>query len=249
MLFMIDIHCHLLPNIDDGSQSWEESLEMARLASQDGIRVAIATPHWIQGTKWQPSADEIKTKVRELNQRIRESEINLTVLAGMEIGISENLCSLVSSGKILTLGESPCLLIEIPYVSLPYGIEDIIFSLNLIKTLPILAHPERNKEIQRNPKRVLELVNAGAYVQVTAGSLYGYFGEHARRCALELAKLGMIHAVATDAHSVEERPPFLSKSLEVLEEVIGKEKTEELFACTYRLIGIESQTEKQELSS
>lgn len=246
---MIDIHCHLLPNIDDGSQSWEESLEMARLASQDGIRVAVATPHWIQGTKWQPSADEIKTKVKELNQRIAESGINLTVLAGMEIGISENLCSLVSSDKVLTLGESPCLLIETPYVSLPYGIEGIISGLNLIKTSPILAHPERNREIQRNPKRVLEFVNAGAYVQVTAGSLCGHFGESARRCALELAKLGIIHAVATDAHSVEERPPFLSKGLKVLEEVIGKEKTKELVDGTYRLIGIGSQAEKQKLFS
>lgn len=244
---MIDIHCHLLPNIDDGSQSWEESLEMARLASQDGIRVVIATPHWIQGTKWQPSADEIKAKVRELNQGIRESGINLTVLAGMEIGISENLCNLVSSGKILPLGESHCLLIEIPYVSLPYGIEDIIFSLNHNQTPPILAHPERNREIQRNPKRVLEFVNAGAYVQVTAGSLCGYFGESAKRCALELAKLGIIHAVATDAHSIKERPPFLSKGLKVLEEVIGKEGTEELVAGTYRLLGIKSQTERQRL--
>jgi protein-tyrosine phosphatase len=229
---IVDIHCHLLPNIDDGPSTWEESLKMARIAYQDGIRVAVTTPHWIQGTRWEPDPVLIKNKVEELNQKLRANEIPLTVLSGMEIGISENLPELLSAGRILTLGESSYILIEIPFISLPYGIKEIVFSLKSMGVSPILAHPERNKEIQKSPNRVLELVSAGAFTQVTAGSICGYFGESARRCAFELAKLGVLHAVASDAHNSDVRPPILTNGLRILEEVMGSEEVKILLDNT-----------------
>lgn len=225
---IMDVHCHLLPNVDDGPSSWEESLEMARIAYRDGIRVAVTTPHWIQGTRWEPDPVTIKNKVEELNLKLRERKISLTVLPGMEIGISENLPELLSAGRILRLGESNYILIEIPFISLPYGIEAIIFSLKAMGVSPILAHPERNREIQKSPSRVLELVNAGAFVQVTAGSICGYFGENARRCVFELANQGVLHAVASDAHDTDGRAPIITDSLRVLEGIIGKEKVKML---------------------
>lgn len=231
---MIDIHCHLLPNIDDGPSSWEESLEMARIASQDGIRTTIATPHWIQGTKWEPNPDEIKKKVDELNNKLKENEIPLNVLPGMEVGISENLPKLVSSGEVLTLGESRYLLIEIPFVSIPRGIEEIIFNLKDIGIHPVLAHPERNEELQKNPKKILELTGTGASIQVTSGSLCGNFGEKAKRCVIQFAKDGVIDAVASDAHSTAKRPPIITDGLRSLEELIGKNQIEALVANTYR---------------
>jgi protein-tyrosine phosphatase len=237
---MIDIHCHLLPNVDDGPSSWEESLEMARLASEDGIQVAVTTPHWIQGTKWEPNPDEIKKKVEELNKKLKENEISLIVLPGMEVGISENLPRLISSGEILTLGESNYLLIEIPFSSLPFGIKELIFNLRLAGIYPILAHPERNQEIQKNPKKILELSNAGAFIQVTSGSFCGDFGEQAKRCVIQIAKFGVIHAVASDAHSVRKRPPIVTEGLKILEEFIGKEQIETLVANTYRFVRRES---------
>src|SRR3990172_135669 len=237
---MIDIHCHLLPNVDDGPTSWEESLEMARIASHDGIRIAVTTPHWIQRTKWEPSPNEIKKKVEEFNKKLKEKEITITIVPGMEVGISENLPKLVSSGEVLTLGDSDYLLIEIPFVSLPFGIEEIIFNLKVMGIYPILAHPERNQELQKNPKRILELVNAGAFIQVTAGSFCGHFGEQAKRCVIQFAKLGVLHAVASDAHSVKERTPILTSGLKILEEFIGKEQLQLLLANTYRFIGMES---------
>lgn len=231
---MIDIHCHLLPNIDDGPSSWEESLEMARIASQDGIRTTIATPHWILGTKWEPNPDEIKKKVDELNNKLKENEIPLNVLPGMEVGISENLPKLVSSGEVLTLGESRYLLIEIPFVSIPRGIEEIIFNLKDIGIRPVLAHPERNEELQKNPKKILELTGTGASIQVTSGSLCGNFGEKAKRCVIQFAKDGVIDAVASDAHSTAKRPPIITDGLRSLEELIGKNQIEALVANTYR---------------
>jgi protein-tyrosine phosphatase len=238
---LVDIHCHLLPNVDDGPTTWEESLEMARLAFQDGIRISVTTPHWIQGTRWEPNPDEIRGMVKELNEKLRENGIPLIVLPGMEVGISENLQELLSSQRILTLGGSSSILIEIPFISLPYGIEEIVFDLKAMGISPILAHPERNKEIQKNPDRVLELVRAGALLQVTAGSLCGYFGEQARRCAFQLARLGVVHAVASDAHNVEERPPIVTDGLRVLEGFIGVEGVNELTANTYGLIVRESE--------
>jgi protein-tyrosine phosphatase len=158
----------------------------------------------------------------------------------MEIGISENLPELVSSGRILTLGHSNCLLLEIPFISLPLGIEEIILNLKTIGVITMLAHPERNKEIQGNPKRVLDLVKAGASVQITAGSCCGYFGERAMRCVLELAKFGVIHAVASDAHDVDKRPPNVTEGLKVLEELMGAQQIELLLANSYSFIEKES---------
>lgn len=238
---MVDIHCHLLPNVDDGPKSWEESLEMARLAVGDGIRVAVTTPHWIQGTKWDPYPEEIKDKVRELNERLKEEKIPLTVLSGMEVAIAENLPELVSSGRILPLGESNYLLVELPVISLPLGVEEIIFGLKTIGISPILAHPERNKEIQKNPKRVLELARTGASMQITAGSFCGYFGERAQRCALELAKFGAVNAIASDAHNVDNRPPIVTDGLRVLEQCMKVTEIQELLTNTHRFIENESE--------
>jgi len=237
---MVDIHCHLLPNVDDGPTEWEESLEMARMAVRDGISISVTTPHWIQGTKWEPHPDEIREKVNEFNHKLKDEKIPLTVLPGMEVGISENLPELVNSGRVLTLGDSNYLLLEIPFISLPFGIEEVIFKLKTNGIVAVLAHPERNKEIQKNPKRVLELVKAGALVQITAGSCCGYFGEKAQRCVLELAKSGDIHAVASDSHDLDKRPPNLTEGLKVLERVIGAEQIELLLANTYSFIEKES---------
>ena len=237
---MIDIHCHLLPNIDDGPSSWEESLEMARMASQDGIRVTIATPHWIQGTKWEPNPHEIIRKVDELNKKLKENEIPLNVLPGMEVGISENLPKLVSSGEVLTLGGSRYILVETPFVSIPHGIKEILSNLKVIGIHPVLAHPERNQELQKNPKKILELSNAGAFIQVTSGSFCGNFGEKAKRCVIQFAKDGVIEAVASDAHSTEKRPPIVTNGLKVLEEFIGKDQIEALIANTYRFVDSKS---------
>lgn len=236
---MIDIHCHLLPNVDDGPTSWDDSLEMARIASQDGIQIAVTTPHWIQRTKWEPSPNEINEKVEVLNKKLKENEIPLTILPGMEVGISENLPKLVSSGEVLTLGKSNYLLVEIPYVSLPYGIEEIIFNLKVIGIYPILAHPERNQELQKNPKRILELVKAGAFIQVTAGSFCGHFGERAKQCVMQFARFGVVHAVASDAHSVKDRTPILTGGLKVVEQLIGREEVQLLLANTNRFIEAE----------
>jgi protein-tyrosine phosphatase len=220
---LIDIHCHLLPNIDDGPGSWEESLELARMLTDEGVEIAITTPHWIKGSAWQPESSNVVELVDELNLKLREKNILLSVLPGMEVGINEELAELVSNGKILTLGGGNHILVETPYVSIPYGIKEIIFHLKVSGFEPILAHPERCGEIQANPKILKDIVDYGASVQVTTSSFLGYFGKDARECAIRLAKEGLIHFVASDAHSPDKRPPIINKAITFLEDLIGGE--------------------------
>ncbi len=233
---MIDIHCHLLPNIDDGPKSWEESLDMIRIGYGDGIRGAVTTPHWIQGTNWQPSPDTVRGMVDEFNDRIKKEGIEFTVYPGMEIGIIPDLPRIVSNGDVLTLAGSDFILIEIPFYNLPLGIEEVIFGLEAMGKTPVLAHPERNREFQIAPRRIKELVGMGALVQVTASSLSGGFGDAARDCAIEFAKMGVLHFVSSDAHSRKHRTPVVSKGLAVIEKKIGKDAVSDLVSNTYQII-------------
>ena len=237
---MIDIHCHLLPNIDDGPKSWEESLEMIRIAAGDGIKGAVTTPHWIQGTNWQPSPETVRSVVAELNARIIEAGLDFEVFPGMEIGIIPDLPRYVSKGEVITLADSHFVLIEIPFYNLPLGIEEVIFGLESIDKTPVLAHPERNREFQGTPKRILELVGMGALVQVTASSLSGGFGDAAKSCSLEFAKLGALHFISSDAHSTKHRPPVVSNGLAVIEKKIGRDAVDRIVSNTYKIINGEA---------
>ncbi len=234
---MIDLHCHLLPNIDDGPKSWEESIEMVSIAHQDGIKGAVTTPHWIQGTNWQPDSSTVKKMVNELNVKLEGEGIDFKVYPGMEIGITTNLADLVSSGEILTLAEGNYLLLEIPYYSLPLGMEEIISGLRAIGKTAILAHPERCKEFQGSPGRILDLIDLGALVQITAGSLCGDFGDQAKKCALEFARLGALDIISSDAHSTGRRRPIVSKALRILENEIGAQMVDTVIDNTYKVIG------------
>jgi protein-tyrosine phosphatase len=233
---MIDIHCHLLPNVDDGPKSWEESLEMIRIAAGDGIKGAVTTPHWIQGTNWQPRPEKVREVVAELNSRIGKAGLDFEVFPGMEIGIIPDLPRYVSKGDVLSLADSHFVLIEIPFYSLPLGIEEVIYGLRSIEKTPVLAHPERNREYQGAPKRILELVGMGALVQVTASSLTGGFGDDAKSCSIEFAKLGALHFISSDAHSNKHRPPLVSKGLAVVEKKIGRDAADEIVSNTYKII-------------
>lgn len=239
---MIDLHCHLLPNIDDGSCSWEESLDMVRMAHGNGIRGAVATPHWIEGTNWQPETRVVRDMVAEMNQRIEDAGIDFKVYPGMEVGITADLAGLIERDRILTLAEGDFLLLEVPFHSLPLGVAEIISELCSSGKWPVLAHPERNSELQQKPKRIMEFVKAGALIQVTAGSLSGEFGQSARKCAVEFAKLGALDFVSTDAHSVRYRKPIVSDGLKALEKAVGADDVNSVIEASYRIVNLSKQS-------
>ena len=237
---MIGLHCHLLPNIDDGSKSWEESLEMASIAYEDGIRGAACTPHWIQGTDWAPDARAVREKIREFNKRLKDEGIDFTVYPGMEIGITADLPDLVSSGYVLSLNDRDHLLLEIPFMSLPPGLENIVGSLFDMGKKIIFAHPERSREFQENPSLLLYFKKLGVMVQITASSLYGDFGERAKKCSLDLASRGVIDIVASDAHSSRRRLPIVSEGLKILRDEIGPDGVDKIISNSYKVAGLES---------
>ena len=238
---MIDLHCHLLPSIDDGSCSWEESMDMVRMASEDGIKGAVTTPHWIQGTSWQPESETVREMVGEMNERLKDAGIDFNVYPGMEVGITADLVRLLAAGRILTLAEGDYLLIEIPFHSLPLGMGEIISELQSIGKCAVLAHPERNRELQHKPKKIMEYVKSGALIQVTAGSLSGEFGSGARKCAIEFAKLGALDFVSSDAHSVRYRKPLVSEGLKALERAVGAEKVSSVIDASYEVVNTSRQ--------
>lgn len=221
---VIDIHCHLIPLVDDGPQSWDESIQMVRIAAQDGIKRAFATPHWIQGSSWMPSANLVRKSVERLNELLAENGIDFEVYPGMEIGLCYNLWELVAEGVVIPLGSTNYILVETPFLSLPLGMDEVILKIKSLGFTPVLAHPERNMDLQKDPTSILPLVEAGAMTQINAMSLCGGFGQPARRCVEELVRLGVVHAIASDGHSARGRLPVMSEGIRALGLLVGDVK-------------------------
>jgi len=219
---MIDIHSHILPCVDDGSQSLEESLAMARAAVDDGIRQIIATPHHANGRYDNPAEGVVKS-VGSLNEELRREGIELEVLAGQEIRVYGNLVDDWLGQLLLPLHRSSYLLIELPTGDVPKHMPDLIHELQVMQLIPIIAHPERNQVLLNNPKRLQELVELGALGQVTSHSLNGAFGKKIQEVSLHMCKSNLIHFVASDAHNLTSRSFGLTSAYHVIEEKVGKE--------------------------
>jgi len=218
---MIDIHCHVLPGIDDGPRSWEQSLDLCRAMVDNGIRQAIATPHLIDGI-YQNTRSRVDPLVSELRERLRLADVPLDVLSGAEVDLA---CHLVSSpsDELPTLGGGKAVLLEMPVAVVPHAMADIIFSIRAQDLIPVLAHPERNELVQEDLDLVREWIRAGAAIQVDGDSFLGVWGRQSKRCAEKLLVAGLTHAIASDAHSCDRRPPRLRQALEKAVDIIGPE--------------------------
>lgn len=212
---MIDLHCHILPDIDDGPALMAESLEMARMAVADGISAIVATPH-VKELPYPP--DRISTRVEEFRRALNEARIPLKVLAGADVS------ALLEPSLLApyTLNGTPYILFEFPHTHVPQNAGQLLFNGILAGLRPIITHPERNPSFVRSPQLLFELVEAGALVQVTAESLTGGFGDEARHCAAYLLRKQMVHFLASDAHSSRQRIPELSRGVAAAERIVGK---------------------------
>lgn len=219
---MIDIHAHILPGMDDGPASIEESLAICRMAADDGIKKIVATPH-IYDDLYKNNRDNILEKVKELNRLTKEEGIDIEILPGADIHFSPRFFHLLDSGYCIGINDSKYLLIEFSQV-LPPNCEDLIFNLKAKGYIPIISHPERNFDIQRRPDGLNKLIEIGALAQLTAMSLTGGFGHTIKRSAHSLLNQGLIHIIATDTHSVDERPPILSEAFMTAKKAIGEEE-------------------------
>jgi protein-tyrosine phosphatase len=227
----IDLHCHLLPGIDDGAPDWDATLAMAKLALADGIRTIVATPHWpIDGG--QTGGARVRELVAEAQERLRAAELPLRVLPGHELQIISNIESALESGEALPLADSRFVLLETPYFELPPYLRDMIFRLESQGYQPVLAHPERNPNVQHDLRCLESLVDAGCLLQVNAGSILGQFGPRPRRTAENLLARGWVQVIASDAHSPTTRPPVLAAAARSAARWVGIEAAQALIGAS-----------------
>jgi protein-tyrosine phosphatase len=213
---LIDIHSHIPPGLDDGSPDMETSIKMAEIAVSEGITKMIATPHFIEEDK-ELDRDEVIEKVEQLNRKLKDRSLDLEIFPGEEVLLTPNIAKLYEEGKIITLCDrNKYILVELPLMSLPLYSLDVIYSLGLKGLKVIIAHPERNREIAKNPERLKEFIRIGALVQVNSLSLTGVFGRKAKRAAEKIINSGMTHIIATDCHTARSRSPRIKKALEEL---------------------------------
>ena len=212
---MIDLHSHILHGIDDGARSLEDSLEIARSAVSDGITVIAATPH--VRDDWPTAADVMEHRVAELRASLEREEIPLDVRPGGEIAVDWLARLSPEDLRRFGLGGNPrYLLVETPYYGWPLGLADSLFALRASGITPVLAHPERNAEVQASPARLVRLVDSGVLVQVTAASVDGRIGARARACGLELIRRGLAHLLASDAHHASVRAVGMAEAAEAV---------------------------------
>lgn len=224
---MIDLHCHLLPGIDDGSPDLATSLAMARIASDDGIRVTACTPHIYPGLFENDTAG-ILSAIEVLQRELDAAGIDLRLTCGADAHVSPELPQRLRVGTVPRLGHSRYFLLEPPHtVALPH-LDDYVFNLLAAGYVPIITHPERLSWIDEHYPVFVELVRQGAWMQVTAGSLTGRFGPGPKYWGERMLDECLVHLLATDAHSVSRRPPLLAEGRAAAERYLGADEATHL---------------------
>lgn len=229
---MVDIHCHILPEVDDGAKTWDIAVAMCKMAKQDGIEHIVASPH---------ANDEFvydRTKHQERLARLKEvSGANLEFSLGCDFHLSyDNIRAVLDDPGKYCIGNTRYLLVEFSDFSVPPNTGDLLLNISAHGITPIITHPERNPIFQRSPKMVEEFWDNGALVQVTANSMTGRWGRTAKKMAESLIKKGMVHVLATDAHNCESRPPILSEAREVVRKMAGEESAQAMVDSNPRAI-------------
>lgn len=199
MGFVIDLHMHILPGLDDGVATIEEAVELGRAAWRSGVDQIVATPH--VRDDYPTTREQIGAGLATLRQALAEAGVPVRLHAGAELDVRRAAAMEPSDLEDLGIGEHRrYLLLEVPYSGSPQLLEAFADTLRRRALVPILAHPERSAAFSEEPNRLFPLLESGCLVQVTAGSLVGDAGQRARRAAQELLERGMVHVVASDAH-------------------------------------------------
>ena len=224
---MIDLHSHILPGVDDGAPDLAVSLEMARMAVADGIKVMACTPHFMPGM-YDNEASDIRRRVTDLKQRLVAADIDLALVVGSDAHIRPDFLACLREGRILCLNDSRYVLFEPPHNIAPQRLEDLLFNIVAAGYVPILTHPERLKWIENHFTIFEQLVKVGIWMQITGGSLTGHFGSRPQYWAKKMLAAGMVHIIATDAHNLSSRPPVLSDALVIAEAEVGLDEARNL---------------------
>ena len=219
---MIDIHCHLLPGVDDGARSWEVTLEMCRVAEQDGVTHMVATPHANHEYRYDRALH------LGLLEELRLRAPGLSFSLGCDLHLSyENIEDAMAHPERYTIGDTRYLLVELSEYS-TFNVAQTLFELQTEGMLPIVTHPERNRVVLGDPELLNQIRGTGCLFQITANSLTGFWGRTSQKMAEEMLKKNMVHFIASDAHGVKGRPPMLSAARDAAARIIGAEAAEKL---------------------
>ena len=219
---MVDIHCHILPGMDDGAKDPEEALLMARLARGGGTKTIIATPHYGQRQDKLTCAD-IRREAAAMQRRVQAAGLDLEILPGMELLCGSDFDGTLESGDYLTLAGSRYLLTEFYFDESPEFMDSVLMKAAQRKLVPIVAHPERYEAVQEDPMLVAHWIDMGCGIQVNAGSLLGRLGRGSRDAGAWLVRSGLVHIVASDGHDLDMRVPSLRSVREYLEERVSED--------------------------
>lgn len=227
---MYDLHCHFIPGIDDGAQTAAEALELLRLAQHNGISHIVMTPH-IHPGYFDNTQAMIYQGLGDLKQLAKAHQLTIQLAAGSEVRLSAEIPAWVEAKALPYIGEYQgyqVLLLEFPHSHIPAGADRLVKWLLGKNVLPMLAHPERNREIQSDLKKLQPFIRLGCLMQLTASSLLGDMGAPSRHTALQLLQHKAFHIVATDSHNLHRRPPKLAEAHAVIASLCGPEYAEQL---------------------
>ena len=224
---MIDLHCHILPGIDDGAADLGTSLQMARAAVADGVTTIACTPHILPGL-YHNTGPRIREATSQLQAALDQHHIPLRLVTGADVHLTPGLTTGLRSGHLLTLADSRYVLIEPPHHVAPVKLGDAFFQLVVAGYVPIMTHPERLSWVEAHYPALKRLIRTGVLMQITAGSLAGTFGRKAQYWGNRMLDEGCVHVLATDAHDMERRAPDLGKGCELALKRVSSTEVEHL---------------------
>lgn len=224
---MIDLHCHILPGIDDGAPDLETALQMARIAVADGITVTACTPHMMPGY-YENTSEGVRAAVVALQAELDSADIALRLVTGADVHLVPGLAGGLRDGSKLTLADTRYFLFEPPHNTAPPRMAEAVFDCMAAGFHPLITHPERLRWIEDHYELMVQLAQAGAWMQLTAGSVTGRFGKRTQYWAERMLDEGIVHILATDAHNLRSRAPVLSEAVETVSIRLGEQAARDM---------------------
>ena len=231
---MIDFHSHIIPNIDDGSRSIEETFNLLKEAKEAGFEGIVLTSHYIEDY-YQTDVPERDMWVKAISENLGAKGIDIDLYLGNEVYMTENMMQLLIDGKASTINNSCYVLFEMPLNAEPMNMYDVIYSLQENKLIPVLAHPERYSFIQKEPELVYDLIEKGVLMQANYGSILGQYGEKAQIIVRRFFENNMIHFLGSDVHRQNTIYKRIPHALEEIKEIIGEKKLQEITTINPKL--------------
>ena len=224
---MIDMHSHIIPNVDDGSKSLKETLEMIKEAKDVGFTSIFLTSHYLTHY-YEPSVEELIKRKEKIHKALKEKDIELELYTGMEVYVSDSIRELISQNKLLELNNSRYMLIELPINANINYFDSVVYYLQSVSIIPILAHPERYTYVQKNPSLIQEYIDNGVLIQSNYGSILGLYGKSTKKVIKGMLKNNQVHFLGSDSHKPNTIYPLIPKAIKKIKKIIGEEMTEQI---------------------